>query len=176
MMRPMERDWARLGAALKAAREARGIHQVPMGERIGVGRSTVQNIERGSVKKVTPTIRAYAREVGWTDGSIDAVLAGGDPTLAPPSRPAAEERAEPATGRAGLPLRIVRELNDGELLDSTVIPLSDDGGGRMVIVVRGQPDATPEQIKRALLQWERREMELRGMRDAGEDPPSVEQA
>lgn len=174
MMSAMQRDWARLGAALKASRTARGTNQVDMGERIGVGRSAVQNIERGDVKKISPSIRAYAREVGWQPGSIESVLAGGEPNLEP-ATPAPAETPAGEAPPADLPLRIVRELEKGELLDSTVIPLSDDGDGRMVIVVRGQPDATPEQIKRALLLWEMRETQLHSL-DGQDRPPSAEEA
>lgn len=172
MMSAMQRDWARLGAALKAGRNARGTNQVDMGERIGVGRSAVQNIERGDIKKISPAIRAYAREIGWTADSIESVLTGGEPELEPPTPAPAETPAVEAPP-ADLPLRIVRELEEGQLLDSTVIPLSDDGDGRMVIVVRGQPDATPEQIRRALLVWEQRETQLQSLDD---QPPSAEEA
>lgn len=169
----MQRDWARLGAVLKAARQERGTNQVEMGERIGLSRSAVQNIERGSIKKVSPALRAFAREVGWTDDSIEEVLAGNPPTMAEHAEPAQADETGAAT--SGLPLRIARELEGGQLLDSTVIPLSDDGGGRMVIVVRGQPDASPEEIKRALLEWERRERQLRARQtDENQGPPANE--
>jgi DNA-binding XRE family transcriptional regulator len=170
-MRAMERDWARLGAALQAARQARETNQVEMGHRIGISRGAIQNIERGNVKKITPSLRAFAREVGWTPESLEVVLAGGEPEMAAPP----EERAQ-GDRAADLPLRIVRELGEGDLLDSTVIPLSDHGDGRMVIVVRGKPDATPDQIKQALLLWERRERQLRGVGDDENQPPSAEEA
>lgn len=171
-MMAMERDWARLGAALQAARKARGTNQIDLGERIGISRSAIQNIERGNVKKITPSLRAYATEVGWARGSLEAVLDGGEPELVAPPEP------DPPSGdrAADLPLRIVRELGEGDLLDSTVIPLSDEGDGRMVIVVRGKPEASPEQIKQALLLWEQRERQLRGVRDGQEQPPSAEEA
>ncbi|MFP8944767.1 helix-turn-helix domain-containing protein [Streptomyces fenghuangensis] len=177
----MTHDWARLGKALQAARKARGIDQVRIGELIGVGRSAVQKIERGDMKKVTPTLRAFAAEVGWAPGSIDAVLAGREPELA--AQPVLEPDSGPTVNAsdldsAHLPLRIVRDLTGpGALVDATVLPLEDDDEeiGRMVIVVKGKPKADPQTIRRALEAWERQELMLRGVDDEGE-PPAAEEA
>lgn len=167
-------NWARLGAALQAARKARGTNQVQMAELIGVGRSALQNIERGNFKKITPTVRAYADLVGWTEGAAEEVLAGGEATMREPAgeKPAAA-RIESA---AGVPLRIARALEEGPVLDAAVIPLSDTGDGQMVIVVKGRADATPDEIKKALLLWEQREMQLRGLGDEDGEMPAAEEA
>ena len=166
----MERDWTRLGAALKAAREARNLPQGTVAEMIGVKRGTMRNIENGEIARVTPTVRAYARAVGWTDDSVEAVLAGGEPVKAPigaetpeaRDRAAAENVALPAAEE--LPLRIQAALREGPLIDTAVINLpSDDDGpeGQMVVIVKGRTGATPEQLKRALLRWEEAELKLR---------------
>ncbi|MEU1805872.1 helix-turn-helix transcriptional regulator [Streptomyces sp. NPDC019937] len=174
----MERDWARLGAALKAAREARGLSQAELGERIGVKRGAMRNIERGLFSKVTHTVRSYAREVGWDTGSIDAVLAGGDPTPAETAPEAPDERAalNIASGLSietahaeELPLRIQAALSDGPLLDSLVINLPGDDDenpdAQMVIVVKGRPGVGPEQVRRALERWEQMEARIRRLKD-----------
>ncbi|WP_275462112.1 helix-turn-helix domain-containing protein [Streptomyces noursei] len=165
----MERDWKRLGAALKAAREARGLGQAAVGEQIGVRRGSMRNIENGEISRVTPTIRAYARVVGWSDADIDKVLVGGEPP-APGSAPAVDDRdTAAATNNAAipeeLPLRIQAALAEGPLIDTAVInlPGGDDGpDGQMVVIVKGKNHASPEQIRRALLEWEAAEQRLRG--------------
>lgn len=160
MMGFMDLDWDRLGAALQAARQAMTpeLTQDELAAELGVGRSTIQNIERGQVfKKPSPTIRAFARRVGWTEDSVDRVLAGGEPILA----------AEPSTEAPGyyypfpgLPLRIKHELkSEGEVVDTVVIPLGD--GGSAVVVVRNPPNATPEQRQRNLDAWLRMQAQLR---------------
>ena len=179
-MWPMERDWARLGAALKAAREARGLSQGELGERIGVKRGAMRNIERGNFAKITHTVRSYAHEVGWDAGSIDAVLAGGDPTLAEAAPEAPDERAAlnissgpglsiEAAHAEELPLRIQAALSDGPLLDSLVMNLPGDDDenpdAQMVIVVKGRPGVGPEQVRRALEQWEQMEARIRRPKD-----------
>lgn len=167
----MDHDWARLGKALKAARQAMGITQEELAADLGVSRSVVQGIERGKAhSKPSMTMRAYARRAGWTAESIEDVLAGREP------RPASQP--EPVAGEApsGLPLRIVDELSDdGALLDTVVVPL--DGDARMVVVVKGKPGASPEEIRRNLEAWRSAHRHLLEAVEYGHDgdetPPSV---
>ncbi|MFG7942936.1 helix-turn-helix domain-containing protein [Streptomyces cacaoi] len=161
----MDRDWARLGSELASARKhALDLTQTEIAKQLGVSRSAVQGIERGDAKRVSPTMRAYARAVGWADESIDAVLAGGNPTSAEPhgteTEPASD--AAPTAGEApsDLPLRVMHGLREGALLDATVIELPTNADVRMTVVVRGSPDASPEEIRRALEAWERAERHL----------------
>lgn len=167
----MDRDWARLGKALKAARQAMGITQEELAAELGVSRSVVQGIERGkSHSKPSLTMRAYARRAGWTADSIEEVLVGGEPSSAPQSEAVA---AEPPSG---LPLRIVDELSDdGALLDTVVVPL--DGDARMVVVVKGKPGASPEEIRRNLEAWRSAHQHLLEAVEYGHDesetPPSA---
>ncbi|WP_371624095.1 helix-turn-helix domain-containing protein [Streptomyces sp. NBC_01116] len=161
----MDRDWARLGSALRAARDDLGLGQLHVAERIGVKRGALRNVERGEISRVTPTVREYARIVGWTDASIDAVLSGGEPTreAVPPDEPATVTVEAPEE----LPLRIQAALaGGGPVLDTAVINLpgedGEDSEAQMVIVVKGRAgDATPEQIRKALLQWEKAEAQIR---------------
>lgn len=171
----MEQKWLRLGRALAQARKQAGLTQNGVADAIGVTRSPIQAIERGDeVAKVTGTMRSYARLVGWTDDSIDAVLAGGEPThlrVEDLEREAAESRQARA-GADDLPLRIVDELGEGRLLDTTVLELTPGGGGaRMIVVVRGAPEASPEEIRRDLMAWRRAQRHLQNLDDSGDDDP-----
>ncbi|MFF8829266.1 helix-turn-helix domain-containing protein [Streptomyces sp. NPDC015131] len=160
----MDRDWTRLGTALRDARRAHPVQltQEQMADDLGVSRSVIQLIEGGQeYKKPTPTIKAYARRVGWTDDSVERVLAGGHPSLAYPDTARDPEPAEPAAD-SKLPLRIQHELRqDGELVDTAVIPLGD--GGTMVVVVKNPAGATPEQRKANLSAWLEAQGELQSL-------------
>lgn len=153
MMATMGQDWGRLGKALAGARAAAGWTQAELAERIGVTRTAVQSVERGVKRaKVTGTMRSYAHVVGWSETSIEQVLAGGEPVHG-----GAEAAGE-------LPLRIVEALRaEGPLLDAAVLNLPDneDPQGRIVVVVKGRPDITPDQLKQALSAWERTHDALR---------------
>lgn len=169
MMWNMQRDWSRLGAALKAAREARGLGQADVGEEIGVKRGAMRNIENGQLSRITPTVRAYAHVVGWSDGSVEAVLAGGEPVSAARPSGGPEVNAAGVIAAEELPLRIRAALADGPLIDSAVISLPGEGGeadAQMVVVVKGRPNASPDQLRKALLAWEQTEQQLRRHEDS----------
>jgi transcriptional regulator with XRE-family HTH domain len=178
----MTMDWVRLGAAVKASRKAMGITQPQLGAAAGVSRATVQNIEAGQdYARVTPTLRAIERALDWQEGSIEVVLAGGDP-VAPGAVPFPEPPPEPVRSLSRfvpgrLPLRVVQELEEGgPVLDARVLDLAPGGGGgKITIVVTGEVDATPDQVRAALLAWERAELRLQSD-DGGAMPPSAEQA
>jgi DNA-binding XRE family transcriptional regulator len=160
---PMDRDWQRLGKALQAARRATAGKptQEHMADALGVSRSVIQNIERGvGFDKPTPTIREYARKLGWAARSVDDVLAGGEPTSV---------ADEPAVTLMGLPTRVARELTrDGDVVDTVVIQLP--GGGSAVVVVKDQPDATPEERERTLEAWLRAQPKLRSLDQPDTEP------
>ncbi|MGW0736977.1 helix-turn-helix transcriptional regulator [Streptomyces sp. NPDC002851] len=140
---------------------------------LGVSRATVQNIERGMrsgrpFTRVNSTMRAYAALLGWTADSAEAVAAGGEPTAARggagepvAEAPAAEAQAAASTG---LPLTVAEELaSDGALLDTRVIALP--GGGHAVVVAKGKPGGTPEEVKQALEAWRRAQPQLQVIDD-----------
>lgn len=164
----MDLNWDRLGAALQAARQemAPKLTQDELAAELGVGRSVIQNIERGQAfKKPTPTIRHFARRVGWTDDSVDKVLAGGEPQLA--DRAQESTATQPSAGPA-LPTRIEHELkSEGELVDTVVIPLGD--GGSVVLVAKNPAGATPEQRQRNLDAWLHMQAQLRELDYSGEN-------
>jgi DNA-binding XRE family transcriptional regulator len=173
----MEQKWLRLGRALAQARKQASLTQNGVADAIGVTRSPIQAIERGDeVAKVTGTMRSYARLVGWTDDSIDAVLAGGEPTHLR-VEDLEREGAQVRTGADDLPLRIIDELGEGQLLDTTVLDLTPGGSGaRMIVVVRGAPEASAEEIRRDLMAWRRAQRHLQNLGDAGDDEPPAQAA
>ena len=164
-----EMDWVRLGRALAAARGQRS--QPWVVRELGISLATVQNIEGGKIyKKVLANHREYARLVGWTDDSVDRVLAGGDPVMRGSERPSDEAPTGPVSA-PDLSLDVRNALQEGPLLDSRVLTVHTPGGElRATIVVRGEPDATPEELHQALLAWrDRREVALRGLGEADGD-------
>ncbi|NJQ04232.1 helix-turn-helix domain-containing protein [Streptomyces lonarensis] len=151
----MDTEWARLGDLLRSARKAQGLSQPAVAERLGLsGRAQVARIDRGDIKVVSDTLRAYAQLVGWTSGSVEAVLRGGEPTLA-------DERKAPSVDVGDLSLRVIEALREGPLVDSQVVTLHTPGGRlRAAIVVRGDEDASPEELQAALEEWRDRERAL----------------
>ncbi|WP_371612919.1 helix-turn-helix domain-containing protein [Streptomyces clavifer] len=80
----MNRDpqsWARLGRALRTAREHRGLTQQEVGKMADVSARSVQDAEGGAVPKARMpyTIGRIASALGWPEGGVDAVLDGGPP-------------------------------------------------------------------------------------------------
>lgn len=173
MMAPMAEDrtklqWAKLAEAVRVAREARGLTQEALADLAGISESSVQNLEKGHPRtRIPPSLAKVEPHLGWAEGSGMTVLQGGEPTLRASDKSHAAPR--PDKLRKGLPLRIVDELeSDDPLLDSTVIQLPGIDGARMTVVVRGRPDATPEQIQAALLAWRQAERKLHRLPDGGD--------
>jgi transcriptional regulator with XRE-family HTH domain len=162
--------WAELAAAIRSARESRGLTQPRLAELAGVSEGSVQNLESGKPRNRMPqTLAKMEPHLGWAAGSGRAILDGGQPTPAPADDSADVEPVEDRLRRK-LPLRIVDELeSDDPLLDSTVIQLPGVDGARMTVVVHGRPDATPEQIQEALLAWREAERKLRRLPDGDDE-------
>ena len=167
----MSEDWGRLSQAIADAREALGMTQIELGEAIGVGRSAVQKMERGvAYTKVQPTHRAAARVFGWAEGSIEQILAGGEPKRAQGDR-AAESTPDSVLG--DLPLRVLHAIGSGRLVDSAVINLDpeDPEAAAVLVLKRGRrSDATPEQLREDLRKWSELERAVR--RIYGDDQSS----
>ncbi|MEU2996821.1 helix-turn-helix transcriptional regulator [Streptomyces sp. NPDC006995] len=146
---------ARLGAALKATRLARRpkLTEERAAREAGFSRATLQNIEKGIASaRVTPTIREYARHLGWAEGAIERVLAGEEPRMAPDTADQAEtpdakaSTAPPPKEGPPLPLRVVDAIeSEGALVDTALIPLGDDA--TMVLLVKGRPGATADEVR-----------------------------
>lgn len=168
----MTPDWARLGHAFAEARRAENLTQTDVADRISVSRTPIQAIERGHASgkpflKVTGTMRAYARLLGWTDASIDQVLAGGDPEkVAPPPPPSAPEPP------SDLPPAIALELRSGQTIDSTVVHLGpEDSDARIIVVLKGESDMTDEQLEDAWRRWRKSRRHLQGITSDPESSP-----
>lgn len=177
----MERDWARLGRAFAEAREAAGLKQTEVAERIGVTRTPIQTIERGGVKgkplkKISPTMRSYARILQWTDDSIEKTLGGGSPDVKTGETAVASAPSGDANPFANLPLAIVDQLqNGGPLIEAKVIALpSTRSDVHLTIVVQGEPGASAEEIRDALFAWRKAQRHLQNLGDeTGADVPAV---
>lgn len=151
MMSPMDRNWARLGETLKAARSERGMEQQDVAGRIGVKRGALRNIERGEIVKVTPTVLAYARLVGWAENSVERVLDGGDPVLREDSGPNQAVMPEPAVEASDLSIRVQQALKEGPLIDSRVTEVTTPSGRvKATIVVRGEEGTSADQLLKVL--------------------------
>ncbi|MFE9003187.1 helix-turn-helix transcriptional regulator [Streptomyces sp. NPDC007875] len=181
----MGRDWKRLADAVRAARTALGMTQVELADAAGVAEATVQNLEdRNKVRSRIPSsLPRVERALQWGPGSGVAILEGGEPSTLPPTLDTDTTPARGATTTEGassgdLPLRIVQELADGQLLDTTVMDLTPLGSeARMIVVVKGKPDASPEQIRRDLLAWKKAQRKLQNLGgDDEDDPPVVNEA
>lgn len=161
----MERDWVRLGRLLAEARKAIGLTQADAAARIGVTRTAIQSIEHGDVRvKITGTMRGYARLVGWDDGSLEDVVAGGEP--APAAMPGDREPGEVERPRTlddlNLPPLIQEELRDGQVLGTGVYDLTPEGStAQLIVVVKGPSDATADDIRRYAQAWRQAERRIR---------------
>lgn len=163
----MGRDWARLAGAIEAARDELGMTQVGLAKAAGVSESTIQNLEYGKARKRSPvSLPKVERALNWAPGSGETVLLGGDPV------PLAPEELAPSDA-LNLPLRIQQELAEGSLVDTTVLDLTPLGSNaRMIVVVKGEPDATPEQIRKDILAWAKARQLLEGIGDT-DDPSEI---
>lgn len=76
-----EDDWARLGAALRTARQHRGLSQKDVARAADVSIVSVLTAEAGRAPKARMpyTIPSIARALGWPAGAVEAVLDGQDP-------------------------------------------------------------------------------------------------
>ncbi|MEU3826519.1 helix-turn-helix transcriptional regulator [Streptomyces sp. NPDC029080] len=161
-----ERDWERLGEAFANARKAAGLTQVEVAERLSVTRTPIQAIERGRqangspFAKVTGTMRAYARLLGWTEDSPMRILGGEQPESATrlDSTAAAESTSD-------LPTAVDRELRSGKTLDHTVVHLGseDDDDTRIIVVLKGSEDISEEELDELWQKWRRTRRHLQAI-------------
>ncbi|URN11299.1 hypothetical protein LUW77_03130 [Streptomyces radiopugnans] len=128
--------------------------------------STIQNLEGRAPTRMPATMPKVERALGWAPGSARAIADGGEPA---PLK-VEEEKAAADLATTGLPLRVVQEMTEGTLLDATVLDLTPQGSdARMIVVVRGNPDASPEQIRADLLAWQKAQRRLREADSSDDD-------
>ncbi|GGP00198.1 helix-turn-helix domain-containing protein [Wenjunlia tyrosinilytica] len=168
-----QRDLQRLGQALKQARKRLDWSQSTVAKQIRVSVAVVSDVENGAERqRVTRTMRDYAELVGWPAGSVESVIAGGEP-LEPqtPPRPGPEQAAaiDDLGMRHQLPWGVADEIENGHVLGAQTRRLPS--GGLFIAVVVAPPDATTE----ARRQQHREGIELFDSMDTGPDKPDVAQ-
>lgn len=159
----MMNDWKALGSALRQARIRTELTQTQAASRLGVSRSTVQSIERGtSGKRITPTLRAYIALVESTLDDMQDVLEGRSKVLLPRPDEMVTESLHTASPSASMPMRISEELNRGHLVDTDVIPIGPvDAEAQIVIVVRAGATLTSETRQQVVSAWRTAQKTLR---------------
>lgn len=167
-----ERDWERLGHAFAEARKAADLTQVQVAERLSVTRTPVQAIERGRqpngtpFSKITGTMRAYARLVGWTEDSPARILRGEEPE--PATQPVSPQDSE---RRSDLPPEIDLELRSGKTLGSTVVHLGpEEDDTRIIVVLKGAEDLSEDELDKLWLQWRRTRRHLQAIPGESDAP------
>lgn len=120
-----DQDWARLARAVARQRNDLRLSQRQLAERAGVSPGTIQNLEDPTRVPTKPlrTMGQIERALEWAAGSVDEVLAGGEPTLslAPrpqTSAPGVEIPRRPMTRDLKHELRL-RIITDPNLLPAT---------------------------------------------------------
>lgn len=160
----MNRDWKRLGLAIKARREELGMTtQQALADTAGVTRQTVQSLEAGKERSRMPAAIAPVEEaLKWEPGTVARILTG--ETEAP--------RETSARFAEGMPMRIAQELTDGQVMDTEVLDLSVPGSSSRLVVVfkRDSPaaDMDPDELRASLQEWSRIQ---RAMRRIAASPP-----
>ncbi|MFF2331918.1 MULTISPECIES: hypothetical protein [unclassified Streptomyces] len=110
-------ELARLGGAVEAFISTEGMQFTDVAERADFSIETLAKIRKG-VKVSAVSYRKLERALGWAAGSVDAVRAGGTPTLEVPGAAAGIPVEEPVDPQAaailtildGLPERVQREV------------------------------------------------------------------
>jgi transcriptional regulator with XRE-family HTH domain len=157
----MNRDWERLGNAIKALREELGMPtQQALADAAGVTRQSVQSLESGKQRSRMPTTikdieKALGRDAGWAAKILTGEAAPGNGTT--------PRLAE------GMPARIVQELSAGQVVDTELVELSIPGSPFKLVAILKQdapaPDASPEEMARVLAEWSRIQRALRQIAD-----------
>lgn len=161
----MNRDWKRLGDAIKARREELGITtQQGLADVAGVSRQSVQSLESGNSGegwKRTPTsLNPVRKALGWEPETVARYLT--------PVAPEVQNGATPRLAE-GMPARVVRELSAGQVVDTEVVELDIPGTPfKFVGILKhdaSAADATPEEMQLVLREWSRVQRAMRGITD-----------
>lgn len=165
----MNRDWKRLGDAIKARREELGMRrQQDLADAAGVSRQSVHSLESGNSGKGwrrTPTSLDPVREaLGWEPETVARYLT--------PAPPEVQNAAAPRMAE-GMPARVIQELSAGQVVDTEVVELSLPGLPFTFVGILKQdasaPAATPEARQQVLLAWSRVQRAMRGIADDQSD-------
>ncbi len=105
--------WARVAEQVKARREDLGLTQRELAAAVGTTDRYISAIERAERDTYQQkTLRAIARALGWQSGSIDLILAGGDPV--PAAEPAESLSIEDRVAALEVELAALRQIVDRE--------------------------------------------------------------
>ena len=84
----MREDWTRLAGRVRARREALGLTQAGVQERGGPSTAKIREIENERTSTLsTSKRRDLERSLHWPIGTVDVILAGGDPVLTASDEP-----------------------------------------------------------------------------------------
>jgi DNA-binding XRE family transcriptional regulator len=161
----MNRDWKRLGDAIKARREELGMRrQQDLADAAGISRQSVQSLESGNSgkgwKRTPPTLDPVRKALDWDPETVARYLT-----------PASQEAQNGVTPQLaeGMPARVVRELSAGQVVDTEVVELNIPGTPFKFVGILKQDasaaDATPEEMRRVLQEWSRVQRAMRGLGD-----------
>lgn len=159
----MDRDWKRLGRAIKASRERLGMAtQQELADAAGVTRQTVQALESGKERTRMPAaLAAIEKVLEWGPGEAISHLVGRTATV-----------GEGPQFAEGMPMRIAQELTEGRVFDTDVLDLTLPGSNSRVVVVFKQDaeagDMSPDELRVQLQEFSRIQ---RAMRKIASTPP-----
>lgn len=129
--------------------------QSDLAQSAGVSRQTVVALEKGGARARMPAkIGSIEQALGWAPHAAAKIAGGMD------LEQATSAGAPPAAAYAeGMPLRVIRELSDGQVVDTDVLDLTLPGSNSKLVVVfkRDSPaaDMDPSQLRRDLEEWSR---------------------
>lgn len=180
----MQPDLPRLAEAIKARAAYLGWKQRDLLQRTHVSRGTIQTLWKGDATyKPSPATKMAIEDLlGWARDSIDAVLAGGDPTVVrepdddqPPANsdaPADARASTPLAGISSLPLSVRVGLTDGETLDYERYDWTVEGTSlHLYIIVKAGEITTEDEfiaVRKQMDEWARVK---KGIRDVIEGSP-----
>ncbi|MFJ8437641.1 helix-turn-helix domain-containing protein [Kitasatospora griseola] len=166
----MDRDWGRLSRRIAAEREALALPQQPFADQLGVSRSAVQKLESGhAYRKVTPLHRSVERAFGWEEGSVEAILDGGEPATCDAADSPIEVGVDALLD--DLTARVREALLGGTVADATAIDMGPDDDGEVVIIwKRGKKkELTAAQQRDLRRRWGRLQHAARDILADGEE-------
>lgn len=157
----MADDWERLAGAIRASRTRLRLTQKELAAAAGVAHNTIKNLESGHFPYATRPRKLpdVAHALGWTPGSVDAVLAGGDPTV---SEPEPQRQVRDVTLPEGMPERVREAIQGGAVVEAKVLEMPGERPGmRMVTLLMRDEDAVvdPEEVRANLAKWDRLQRE-----------------
>lgn len=150
-------DYPRLANAIQARTTALGWKQRDLIQRTHISRGTLQTLWKGVDVPPPSTATKLGLEelLGWERGSVDEILAGGEPTARreAPENTEADVGGSPASARAStlndMPLRVQLALEEGRPLDYDVLEF-EVGGRTMSIVAWAQSGVYDTEEDRAV--------------------------